>query len=194
MSRASIGAEAILAALGTVVILVSVLALPWYGVGEGKIAPIEIRHPAAPTLHAQLEAPGQSELPEELPPGAAPDVPEQDEFGAWTAQGVLGTLGNLVLLLAALASAALAALQVSRRLAQPRAWLLPAALGLAAILVVVLRIVFRPEEIDGYEFEATLKSGAFVALAGAALVAAGGAVGVTRGRTPGDAARASGTP
>jgi hypothetical protein len=60
--------------------------------------------------------------------------------------------------------------------------MLVAALGFVAIVVVVLRIVLRPEEVDGYEFEATLKMAVLVTLLGAILVTAGGVVGVRRDR------------
>lgn len=189
MKRTSIGADAIATALGAVVLLVALLALPWYGVGEGKIAPIRIEQPAAPALHAQLEPPVQPELPEEVDPGAVPDGPEEDDFGAWTAQGPLGTVGNLVLLAAALAAAALAALRLVRRAAPPWSGALVAALGVAAAVVVVLRLLIRPEEIDGFEFEATLAAGGLVALAGAVLIAAGGILAM--GASPTQDARAA---
>ena len=87
---------------------------------------------------------------------------------------MLGLIGNAVLLLAALAALALAG--VLRGTPPRRVGMLVATLGLAATVVVVLRIVIRPEEIDGYEFEATLKAGVFVTLIGAILVTGSGLV------------------
>jgi len=186
MKRGGLGLAEVLAVVGAVVLLVGLFALHWYGVGEGKIAPIEIGHPTAPGLYAQIEL-----QPRPVPGGVddprlVPDLPSPpDDLGAWTAQGLLGTLANIVLLAAALGAIAVVALRAMGRTPPGQAGTVLSALGLAAILVVVLRLAFRPEDVGGYEFEATLKAGGFVALVGAILVTAGGFLGAReRGEPP----------
>lgn len=184
MEGARLGTAEIVAAVGAIALLVGLFALPWYGVGEGKIAPLQIQSPVAPGLYAQVDIPEQPGLPGGVDPSELPDRTVPDDFGAWTAQGALGTVGNVVLLLAALGALAVAGLRATGTGAPGRSSMLVAALGVAAVVVVVLRLVFRPEDVDGYEFQATLKAGAFVTLLGAALVAGAGALGLGRDREP----------
>lgn len=184
MDRGGLGAGEVLAGLGGVVVLIALFFLPWYGVGEAKLAPIEIRQPVEPSLYAQAEPPTlpsepqEPGLPSEPPMGIPPeDLPSADlpeNFGAWEAQGLLGTLANLVILAAALAALRIALAGATRGRLPGLPGAATAALGAAALVAVALRMLFAPEEIDDFEFEATLEAGIFIALAGAALIAAGG--------------------
>jgi hypothetical protein len=161
MDVAGVGRGYLVAAVGGVVLLASLLFLNWYSVGEAEIAPIEI----GANLFAQAE-PIEIELPE---------APEEN-FGAWESQGFLGTLANLVMLAAGAWAIAVAAMRAagSAAIEEGAAAALTAGLGLAAVAMVVLRIIFPVEEIGGFEFDANLEFGIFVALAGAVLIAVGG--------------------
>jgi hypothetical protein len=161
----------LVAAVGGLVLLVSLLFLNWYSVGEAEIAPIEI----GANLLAQVE-PIEIDLPER--PG--------ENFGAWESPGFLGTLANLVMLAAGAWAIAVAGMRAagSAAIEEEAAASLTAGLGIAAVVMVVLRIIFPVEEIAGFEFDASLEFGIFVALAGALLVAIGGVL--ARGEaTPG---------
>jgi hypothetical protein len=168
----------LVAAIGAVVVVFALLALPWYEVGEGKIAPLSID--AGPTLLAQAE-PGEQVAPpgeETVPPVEVQEVPFTqgpipESFGAWSHGGGLATLANLVILGAALFAIALAVLwAIGSRL--DRSGKVLAALSALAVAIVVLRMIFRPEEIEepgatpvGYAFEAGLEVGIWLALIGA---------------------------
>src|SRR5437667_7277951 len=67
-------------------------------------------------------------------------------FGAWDGPGALGILANLVILAAGVAAVGLALLTAtSRTVALPvAASALTAGLGIAAVAMVVLRILFQP--------------------------------------------------
>lgn len=165
-----------MAAVGGAALLVSLLVLDWYGVDEGKLAPLRIEAPN-PGLHAQLEPelPPLPPNPEPLPPEQAlPEAEVSGDFGAWRAAGPLGILANGLILVAAIAGLAAGGLALARADPPRRTGQVVLALGALAVLLVLLRMWFPPEEIDGYAFEATVAAGAFVALAGAVLVAAGG--------------------
>ncbi len=123
----------LIAAIGGIVLLISLLFLSWFGVAV-------------------------------LGVGA--------DYGAWDGQGFLGTLANLVILAAGVAAVALAALTAgSRTVALPVATsALTAALGIAAVVLVVARMLLQP----GPNEIVDLKFGIFLALVGAAVVAFGG--------------------
>jgi hypothetical protein len=93
-------------------------------------------------------------------------------LGAWDSQGFLGTLANLVILAAGIAAVGLAVLTaMSRTVALPvAASALTAGLGIAAVALVLGRMLFQPgpNEIVDLEF------GIFIAFAGALAVAIGG--------------------
>jgi ABC-type multidrug transport system fused ATPase/permease subunit len=92
--------------------------------------------------------------------------------GAWDDLGLLGAIANLIILSAALAALALAFIAVtSRTVALPvAASALTAALGIAAVAMVLLRMLFQP----GPNAVTDLKFGIVLALLGALIVAYGG--------------------
>jgi hypothetical protein len=94
------------------------------------------------------------------------------DLGAWDSQGFLGTLANLVILAAGVSAVGLAVLTaMSRTVALPvAASALTAGLGIAAVALVLGRMLFQPgqNEIVDLEF------GIFIAFAGALAVAVGG--------------------
>lgn len=131
----------LIAAVGGIVLLISLLFLNWYGVG-GSV---------------------------ETPFG---DFSVGADFGAWDGQGFLGTLANLVILAAGIAAVGLALLTAtSRTVALPvAASALTAGLGIAAVVMILMRILFQPGPNDIVD----LQFGIFVALIGALAVAYGG--------------------
>jgi hypothetical protein len=131
----------LIAAVGGAVLLISLLFLNWYGVG-GSV---------------------------ETPFG---DFSVGTDFGAWDGQGFSGTIANLIMLAAGLAAVSLAILTAtSRTVALPiAASALTAGLGIAAVAMVVLRILFQP----GPNEIVDLKFGIFLALVGALGIAYGG--------------------
>jgi len=133
----------ITAAAGALIVLLGLFVTPWYE-AQG----------------ATFEALGR-------PNGEIPA-----SFGAWSGAGWLGTIGDLVILAAALF--ALAALIFGARGIEVDGrgnWLL--GLSVAAVIVVVLRIIITPTSLSGYEFDADLRLGIFVTLAGALVLAWG---------------------
>ena len=130
-----------IAAVGGLVLLIVLLFVNWYSAG------------------AQVSTPLGS-------------VNVEGDFGAWDGQGFLGTIANLIILAAAVTAVGLAVLTAtSRTVALPvAASAMTAALGIAAVVMVLLRMLFQPgpnELID-------LKFGIWLALLSAALVAYGG--------------------
>jgi len=91
---------------------------------------------------------------------------------AWESQGFTGTIANLVILAAALSGIALAVLAAtSRTVALPVATsALTAQLGGAAVVMVILRIIFQPGPNEFVDIEPAI----LVELAGAALLTYGG--------------------
>jgi hypothetical protein len=91
---------------------------------------------------------------------------------AWESQGFTGTIANLVILAAALTGIGLAVLSAtSRTVALPvAASALCAQLGAAAVVMVILRMLFQP----GPNEFTDLKGGIFIALIGTALITYGG--------------------
>lgn len=96
----------------------------------------------------------------------------EDNFGAWDHQGFSGTLANLIILAAAIAAVGLALVTAtSRTIALPvAASALTAALGIGAVAMVLLRMLFQP----GPNGLVDLKFGILLALIGALVVAYGG--------------------
>jgi hypothetical protein len=141
MDLAKIKGGQLIAAAGGVVLLIALLFLNWYGVG-GSVQ----------TSFGSISV------------GA--------DFGAWDGQGFTGTIANLVILAAGVAAVGLALLTAtSRTVALPvAASALTAGLGIGAVVMVVLRILFQP----GPNGLVDLKFGIFIALLGALAVAYGG--------------------
>jgi hypothetical protein len=160
VDASGIGRGNAVAALGAVVLLVGMFFLNWYGVGEPDIA--ELRIDA--DVYAQADVP---EIPETDPP------PEEDSFGAWEGQGLLGALANLLMVAAAASSLGIAFSAARGRPVPEASASASLVLALAAVAMVLLRIIFPVEEIDGFEFDASLELGIFVTLAGALIILAG---------------------
>jgi hypothetical protein len=131
----------LVAAVGGVVLLISLFFLDWYAVDVNVSTPFG-------------------------------DVGGGAEFGAWDGQGFTGTIANLVILAAAIAAVGLAVVTAtSRTVALPvAASALTAGLGLAAIVMVFLRMVFQPGANEFIE----LRFGIWLALISSAVIAYGG--------------------
>ena len=131
----------LVAAVGGLVLLISLLFLDWYGIGISLETPIG-------------------------------DFSAGGDFGAWDRQGAIGTLANLVILAAAVAALGLALLTASARtVALPvAASAVTAALGVAACIMIIGRMLFQP----GPNSLVDLEFGIYLALAGAVIIAYGG--------------------
>ena len=101
-----------------------------------------------------------------------PVGPASTDFGAWDSAGFFGFVADLVILAAALAAVALAVLTAtSRTVALPvAASALTASLGIAAVAMILLRMIFQP----GSNAQIDLKFGILLALIAALIVAYGG--------------------
>ena len=130
-------------AIGALIVLLGLFVAPWYE-AQG----------------ANLEAAGQ-------PGGTIPS-----SFGAWSGAGWLGTIGDLVILAAAVCAIG-AVISGARGIEWDGSGNRLLTLALAAVLVVVLRMIFTPTSLSGYEFDAGLRLGIFVTLAGAVVLAWG---------------------
>jgi hypothetical protein len=160
MDTSRVGPGEWLAALGGLVLLIALFFLDWYTL-EPDIAPLEI---GASFL-------AQAEPPTEIPGIEIPEI--EADIGAWDGQGFLGTIANLVMLAAgawALVAAGLRAGAANGDGPSDPARI-TAALGIAAAIMVLLRIIFTPGD-EGVD--TSLKFGIFVALIGAVLIALGG--------------------
>lgn len=134
----------ITAAVGALVVLLGLFVPPWYA------------------------AHGATVEPAGRPGGVIPA-----SFGAWSGAGWLGTIGDLVILVAALF--AIAAILFGARGIEVDGrgnWFL--GLSLAALGAVVLRMIFTPTSLSGYQFDADLRLGIFVTLVGTLLLVWGG--------------------
>src|SRR5919106_3137027 len=160
MDTSRVGPGEWLAALGGVVLLIALFFLDWYTL-EPNIAPLEI----GASFLAQVEP------PTEVPGIEIPEI--EADIGAWDGQGFLGTIANLVMLAAG--AWALVAVGLKAGAANGGGPADPGritvALGIAAAIMVLLRIIFTPGD-DGVD--TSLKFGIFVALIGGVLVALGG--------------------
>jgi hypothetical protein len=135
----------LIAAIGGLVLLFTLLFLDWYGV-KGSI---DI---------------GFGNF--DIKAGASAG------FNAWDGQGIIGTLANLVILAAGLAAVGLAVLTArSRTVALPvAASALTAGLGFGAVVMVIGRMLFQPGQGEFVD----LKFGIYLALISSAVVAYGG--------------------
>jgi hypothetical protein len=93
-------------------------------------------------------------------------------FGPWDGQGFTGTIADLVILAAAIAAIGLAVVTAtSRTVALPvAASALTAGLGIGAVVMVLLRMVFQPGPNEFIE----LRFGIWLALISCAVIAYGG--------------------
>ena len=109
------------------------------------------------------------------------------QFGAWDGEGFFGFIANLIILAAAVAGVGLAFITAtSRTIALPVAGsAITAALGIAAVLMVLLRMLFQPGPND----LVSLKFGILLALIAAGIVAYGGWVSMQEEGTTFESAR-----
>jgi hypothetical protein len=132
----------LIAAVGGLLLLIALFFVDWYSAGASVTLPV----------------------------GTTVNV--SGDFGAWDSEGFLGFIANLVILAAALSAVVLAILTAtSRTIALPvAASAITAGLGIAAVVMVLLRMIFQPgpnELID-------LKFGILLALIATLIVAYGG--------------------
>jgi hypothetical protein len=120
-----------------------------------------------------------------LPLGTTVSV--SGDFGAWDGEGFFGFLANLVILAAGVSAVGLAVLTAtSRTIALPvAASAITAALGIAAVVMVLLRMLFQP----GPNELVSLKFGILLALIATVIVAYGGWTSMREEGTTFEAAR-----
>jgi hypothetical protein len=166
MDTSRVGPGDWIAAIGGLVLLIALFFFDWYSL-EPDIAPVEI----GASFLAQVEPP--TEIP-------GLEIPSLD-IGAWDGQGFLGTIANLIMIAAAVWAIVVVALKagVGNGEAPGDPSRTTIALGIAATVMVLLRIIFTPGE-EG--LDASLKFGIFLALIGAVLIAIGGLM--SRGGAP----------
>ena len=131
----------LIAGVGGIVLLLALFIFDWYGVDVNITTPFG-------------------------------DIGGGADFGAWDGQGFTGTIANLVILAAAVAAVGLAILTATARtVALPvAASALTAGLGIAAVAMVLLRMVFQPGDDEFIE----LRFGIWLALISSAVIAYGG--------------------
>ena len=131
----------LIAGVGGIVLLLALFIFDWYGVDVNITTPFG-------------------------------DIGGGADFGAWDGQGFTGTIANLVILAAALTAVGLAVLTATARtVALPvAASALTAGLGIAAVAMVLLRMVFQPGDDEFIE----LRFGIWLALISSAVIAYGG--------------------
>jgi hypothetical protein len=132
----------LIAAVGGIVLLVAMFGLDWYE----RAADV-----STPFGDVSVEGGGVS---------------------AWESQGFTGTIANLFILAAAVAAIGLAVVTAtSRTVALPvAASALTAALGIAAVVMVLLRMILQPSQNEFVE----LRFGIWLALISSAVIAYGG--------------------
>jgi hypothetical protein len=132
----------LIAAVGGIVLLFSMFALDWYEVSTNVSTPF-----ADVTVHG-------------------------GGISAWESQGFTGTIANLVILAAGLTAVALAVVTAtSRTVALPvAASALTAGLGIASVVMVVLRMLFQPSQNEFVD----LRFGIWLALIASGVIAYGG--------------------
>jgi hypothetical protein len=130
-------------AVGAVIVLLGLFVPPWYAASD-------------PTHEPTI--------------GAGGSIPAS--FGPWSGAGWLGTIGDLVILAAALFAIG-TVLFGARGIEWDGSGNRVLCLALAAVAVVVLRMIFTPSSMSGYAFDADLRLGILVTLAGTLVLAWG---------------------
>jgi hypothetical protein len=132
----------LIAAVGGIVLLFSMFALDWYEISANVSTPF-----ADVTVHG-------------------------GGISAWESQGFTGTIADLVILAAGLAAIGLAVVTAtSRTVALPvAASALTAGLGIASVVMVVLRMLFQPSQNEFVD----LRFGIWLALIASGVIAYGG--------------------
>lgn len=103
---------------------------------------------------------------------AGPGGTIPQSFGAWSGAGWLGMIANLVILFAAVFAVG-AALAGARGIEWDGSGNRLFGFSIAAIVAVVLRMIFTPTSVSGYSFDSDLRLGIFVTLAGTLVLAWG---------------------
>jgi hypothetical protein len=131
----------LIAGVGGIVLLLALFIFDWYGVDVNITTPFG-------------------------------DIGGGADFGAWDGQGFTGTIANLVILAAAVAAVGLAVLTATARTVTlpVAASALTAGLGIAAVVMVLMRMVFQPGQDEFIE----LRFGIWLALISSAVIAYGG--------------------
>ena len=132
----------LVAAVGGILLLITLFFVDWYSAGASVTLPL----------------------------GTTVNV--HGDFGAWDGEGFFGFLANLIILAAGVSAVGLAVLTAtSRTIALPvAASAITTALGIGAVVMVLLRMLFQPGPND----LVTLKFGIWLALLAAVVVAYGG--------------------
>lgn len=165
MDTSRVGPGEWIAAAGGVLLVIALFFLDWYSLEPNIEVPA-----AALNLFAQNTVPVPPDIPDAIDlSGFSADI------GAWDGEGFLGTIANLVMLAAA--AWAIVALGLKAGVGGDQeppvdAARLTAILGIAATVMVALRIIFTPGDSD--IVDTGLKFGIFIALIGAVGIAIGG--------------------
>jgi hypothetical protein len=96
-----------------------------------------------------------------------------DTFGAWEEQGFLGTIANLLMVAAAASSLGIAFSTARGQATSEMSASAALLLALAGVAMVVLRVIFPVDEVNGFEFDPSLEVGIYVTLAGALIILGG---------------------
>jgi hypothetical protein len=157
MDLAKLRRGELIAAAGGVLLLIALFFFDWYSAGTSVTLPL------------------------------GTTVSVSGDFGAWDGEGFFGFIANLVILAAAVSAVGLAVLTAtSRTIALPvAASATTAALGIAAVVMVLLRMLFQP----GPNELISLKFGIVLALIAAVIVAYGGWISMREEGTTFEAAR-----
>jgi hypothetical protein len=155
MNAERLGSGAVVAGLSAVVVLIGIFFLDWYDVDTSAIAPVQIHVPYL----AQL-GPSPTQVPNDL------NFSAPASFSAWDSADLLAVIANIVILAAAFG--ALGALySLSRGTLSEGAVPGLTLLSAAAVVMVVLRMIFPVED------HLTLASGIWFTLAGTVGLLAG---------------------
>jgi len=130
----------ITAVCGALLVLLGLFVPPWYEASQ-----------------ATLEASG----------GPGGTIPAS--FGPWSGAGWLGVIGDLIILAAALFAIG-TALAGARVIEWDGSGNRLFGLSVAAVVAVALRMIVTPTSLSGYRFEAGLRLGIFVTLAGSLIL------------------------
>jgi hypothetical protein len=157
MDLAKLRRGELIAAAGGLLLLIALFFLDWYSAGTSVTLPL------------------------------GTTVSVSGDFGAWDGEGFFGFIANLVILAAAVSAVGLAVLTAtSRTIALPvAASAITATLGIAAVVMVLLRMLFQP----GPNELISLKFGILLALIAAVIVAYGGWISMREEGTTFEAAR-----
>ena len=165
MDTSKVGPGEWIAAAGGVLLVIALFFLDWYSLEPNIEVPA-----AALNLLAQNTVPVPPDIPDAIDvSGFSVDI------GAWDGEGFLGTIANLVMIAAAawaIVAVGMKAGVAGQQEAPVDSARLTVMLGVAATVMVALRIIFTPGDSD--IVDTGLQFGIFIALIGAAGIAIGG--------------------